>query len=320
MTRNAYYDNAKFILIFLVVLGHLLEPSINKNDITKSIFTFIYIFHMPCFIFTTGYFNKIKSWTETFKDCFKFLIMYIVVQLLFIGFTKLINVNNYSWTLFTPYYIYWYIFSIVLWKFIFKIFCKINLKILFIFSLIIGLAIGLLENIGTQLSLSRVFVFFPFFILGYYYRVNGLNIKNIIKNKLIALGMLIISFIIVVSNIKIIKYSWLYCFSSYSDLKVSQFNGIIDRSFLYVVQFIIMFAVFSLIPTKKECFTTLGANTLSIYLVHGFIVKLILKLGFYNIFNIRKILLIPIITITSIFIIMILKRILINIRKLPILE
>ncbi|GAA0069261.1 acyltransferase family protein [Clostridium sardiniense] len=316
MTRNAYYDNAKFIFIFLVVLGHLLEPSINESNITKSIFIFIYIFHMPCFIFTNGYFTKIKSWKETFKECFKFLIMYIVIQALFIAFTKIINVNSYKWTLFTPYYIYWYIFAIVLWKFIFRLFYKINLKLLFIFSLIIGLAVGLIDTIGTQLSLSRVFVFFPFFILGYYCRINGLNIRNAIKNKFIAINMLLISFIIVASNINVIKYSWLYCYSSYSNLKVSQFNGIIDRSFLYLIQFILLLAVFSLIPAQKERFTTWGTNTLSIYLVHGFIIKFILKLGFYDTFNIEKFLLIPLIAIVSIFAIMISKRILTNTKKL----
>lgn len=316
MTRNEYYDNAKFIFIFLVVLGHLLEPSINESNITKSIFIFIYIFHMPCFIFTTGYFTKIKSWKKTFKECLNFLIMYIVVQVLFISFTKIIHVNNYKLTLFTPYYIYWYIFAMVLWKFIFRIFYKINLKLLFIFSLIIGLAVGLLDNIGTELSLSRVFVFFPFFILGYYYKINRLNIKNIIKNKLIAFNILFIAFIIVANNIKIIKYQWLYCFSSYSDLKVSQFNGMIDRSFIYVIQFILLFAVFSLIPDKKEIFTSWGANTLSIYLVHGFIIKFILKLGFYNTFNIKKILLMPLIGLVSIFAIIISKRILNNTKKL----
>ena len=316
MTRNSYYDNSKCILIFLVVLGHLLEPSINESNFTKSIFIFIYIFHMPCFIFTTGYFSKIKNWKETFKDSFKFLTIYLCVQILFIYFTKLIHIVKYNWTIITSYYVYWYIFAMVVWKIMLKLSEKINIKIIFIFSLIIGLAIGLIDNVGTKFSLSRIFVFFPFFILGYYFRINNLNIKNIIKNRYFSFSILIISFIVILLKSRLIRYSWLYCFSSYHDLNVAQFNGILYRCGIYIIQFILLFSVFSLIPSKKEKFTFIGSHTLSIYLIHGFIVKLILVIGFYKNFNLEKEVFIPIIAIALILIIIFSTSIINSLKKL----
>ena len=54
-TRDAKIDNLKGILIFLVVFGHLLELVITKGH-AKYIYELIYSFHMPFFIFLSGYF------------------------------------------------------------------------------------------------------------------------------------------------------------------------------------------------------------------------------------------------------------------------
>ena len=47
--RDAYFDNLKFILILLVVVGHLIEP-FNGEAAMGAIYQFIYSFHMPLFI------------------------------------------------------------------------------------------------------------------------------------------------------------------------------------------------------------------------------------------------------------------------------
>lgn len=54
-------DNLKFFLIFLVVLGHIFEEVIaagNANWDVKSARFFIYLFHMPLFLFVSGIFSK----------------------------------------------------------------------------------------------------------------------------------------------------------------------------------------------------------------------------------------------------------------------
>ena len=56
--RNFYFDNVRFALIFLVVLGHFLGPLTNKGAFVATISMFIYFFHMPLFIFLVGLFTK----------------------------------------------------------------------------------------------------------------------------------------------------------------------------------------------------------------------------------------------------------------------
>ena len=51
--RNYRIDNIRFILIFLVVFGHLL--GIMTGSKADLLYRFIYSFHMPVFIFITGH-------------------------------------------------------------------------------------------------------------------------------------------------------------------------------------------------------------------------------------------------------------------------
>ena len=53
MNRDLKLDAIKFIMIFLVVLGHL-----GYNDYGLGINRVIYSFHMPVFIFLSGYFTS----------------------------------------------------------------------------------------------------------------------------------------------------------------------------------------------------------------------------------------------------------------------
>ena len=57
--RNYHVDNIKGILIFLVVCGHLLSYLQDMNStFAIGVRTFIYFFHMPGFLFMSGYLAK----------------------------------------------------------------------------------------------------------------------------------------------------------------------------------------------------------------------------------------------------------------------
>ena len=50
--RNIWLDNVKGFLIICVVAGHFLESGIDyHSNMCKSLFLFIYSFHMPLFVF-----------------------------------------------------------------------------------------------------------------------------------------------------------------------------------------------------------------------------------------------------------------------------
>ena len=56
--RDPYFDNAKLLLIFLVIFGHLIQPFVEDYSQIEDLYYLIYTFHMPGFILISGYFSK----------------------------------------------------------------------------------------------------------------------------------------------------------------------------------------------------------------------------------------------------------------------
>lgn len=56
--RDYFFDNAKFLLIMLVVLAHGISQLKSYSRIATMLWYIINTFHMPTFIFISGYFAK----------------------------------------------------------------------------------------------------------------------------------------------------------------------------------------------------------------------------------------------------------------------
>lgn len=62
--RITYLDSLKAILILLVILGHAVQFNTEEYE-TNPLFQFIYSFHMPLFLFISGYLTcrgSFKRW------------------------------------------------------------------------------------------------------------------------------------------------------------------------------------------------------------------------------------------------------------------
>src|SRR6476469_186875 len=56
--RDPFFDNAKFLLIVLVVIGHNWYPLIGQSRAVKAAYMVVYAFHMPAFVLLSGYFSR----------------------------------------------------------------------------------------------------------------------------------------------------------------------------------------------------------------------------------------------------------------------
>lgn len=298
--RDYFYDNAKFILIFLVVLGHCIEPFIGANAILGGIFGFIYMFHMPAFIFISGYFTK-KGFNkrEIIKLILDYFVMFVIVQLLFVAFTKVIGLRQYSFITITPAYIYWYLFAMFAWSMALKIaifiFEYIGFKIEYLIGLsfILGLIVGYLDCISWELSLSRIIVFFPFFVLGYYFRTKGIKINDLIRSKILSVCIMFIGIWAAFTFNNIFNFGLLSCADSYNGIGLDKY-GMLYRIVIYTMQTLMMITFFSLISKEKTYFTSIGCRTLNVYILHGFIIKLMVALSYFESINLLKVFLLPV--------------------------
>ncbi|WP_054754042.1 acyltransferase family protein [Piscibacillus salipiscarius] len=68
MRREAYFDNARLLFIFFVVFGHLIQPMKGNFETADALYQWIYIFHIPAFVFISGFFASGAGSKEYLKN------------------------------------------------------------------------------------------------------------------------------------------------------------------------------------------------------------------------------------------------------------
>lgn len=258
--RTAMYCNLKFLLIFLVIYGHLIESRIWQEQILMIQYRLIYLIHMPLFSFLSGLF--IKTTNDCKKQLSRLVPVYILTQLL-----AAILVGD-SVKPFTPYWHLWYLLSnciwlCLAWGWLALFHGKCGVWIL-LGSALLGCAVGYADFIGRAFSLSRSVVFLPYFWLGL------LCDPKTKWNKFRHFGAcaLATGFIIALCVWNYLPTKFLYHATAYGKIE----NGAILRLTCYFLAALFGFAMLTLIPEQRFWFTKLGADTTPAYLLHAPIV------------------------------------------------
>lgn len=286
--RDYLFDNIKGLLIFLVVLGHLLEYFLFK--VTNSIdimYLGIYLFHMPAFVFVSGYFSKKNNKSRIIEITLIYIVWQMLVSPLAQSIITQTSFLDNQKSLFSPQWTYWYLLSLITWKIITPYFEKI--KYSFTISLILGILIGYssLKSGLSNFSIGRTIAFYPFFILGYYCKKEHIHyFKNKINKYvgllvfigIIFLGLILINYfdayILKESNIKRL----LFLKDPYKKYMTNENIAALYRLLMYGIQFLSIPLLFSFVSAKKNILSNIGQNTLAIYLTHGIVIKLLKKI------------------------------------------
>lgn len=170
--RIALWDNARFLLIVLVVVGHMVSTVRTDSAFTFDLYAYIYLFHMPAMILLSGYFAH----AEVSPKAIKSTLQLIVVWLLWEGIWALIHLGVEDKTpgqkfLVSPAWTLWFLVSLATMRILLPYIAKFRYPLLL--SVVVALASGLLPAIGTEFSASRTLSFMPFFIVGWLARSRG---------------------------------------------------------------------------------------------------------------------------------------------------
>ncbi|HWM39077.1 MAG TPA: acyltransferase family protein, partial [Streptomyces sp.] len=57
-TRDPYLDNAKYLTVVLVAIGHAWAPLTSDSRVASALYYLLYTFHMPAFIVVSGYLSR----------------------------------------------------------------------------------------------------------------------------------------------------------------------------------------------------------------------------------------------------------------------
>jgi fucose 4-O-acetylase-like acetyltransferase len=279
--RNHLLDNAKALLIFLVILGHMVEPFIENIALFRVIYLVIYSFHIPMFAFISGMLSTTNLSRDSLeKNIRHILVPFFVFELLY-ELLHLMGVGHVSsYTLgFEPYWLLWFLLSLFAWKIMLPIVSATRYPVLF--SIGIALVLGYCESIGYFLGISRTATFFPFFVLGYYSTPRFFEKAKKRINKICFIGTIIAAVAIII-RFNSFPHSWLWGSLSYPALGQHEWHAALIRLSLYVFSFCLGVSVISLLPKRELNLTVIGQRSLCIYLWHGFFIKLIIRSAAIN--------------------------------------
>lgn len=247
--RTYFFDNYKALLIILVIIGHFIEPCYENNQLLTGLKWIIFSFHMPAFIFISGYFSKKKSSFEKLVQ--KLVIPYFVYELLYYFLYVCVIHKDTGLYLTRPKFSLWYIMALFFWRLATPYFQKIPGH--FFVAVTAGLMIGL-TNMDNFLSIPRTLFFYPFFLAGYHFKLewfarirqNALKWFNIL-----AASLTVFLSITAVYNIRLTPKIF-YGRYSYADMGTANETGVMVRLACYLLSFLIIFALCCVIPKNRQ--------------------------------------------------------------------
>ncbi|WP_036606732.1 acyltransferase family protein [Oribacterium sp. P6A1] len=180
VNRNLRMDNAKGILIMLVVIGHFLLPLQGRTVVCTNLFYEIYVFHMAAFTFISGLFSRNiyrgkEKKSFNLRQLFKTLWLYVIFEII-VFFSEIPAYGRASaWPdLFHEEGAPWYLLALFVWYLFIPFFTVLKDKVfksgsvIMLFIVILSLGGGYISGVGEFLSIERILAFAPFFYAGHF--------------------------------------------------------------------------------------------------------------------------------------------------------
>ncbi len=279
--RVPLWDNARWIAITLMVVGHAILRLIHESDVAYEVYLFIYAFHVPVFVAVSGYFAKSsppgmrqlhRLLTDIVFPYFLFETIWTLLRWL-LGGNFWLDYASASWTL-------WFLIALAIWRLTLP--ALVLLRYPLLISIVISIGAGYIESIDSTFALSRTLGLLPFFVFGWKLRqwqlTNhwlALGIGAVWRWRAGAVALFAALAVVIVLNIDVLRalkvrrfllYDEAYSVFGYDQLWA---GGI--RLGLMLLAFVLVVAFLLLIPRITTWFTSLGAATMYIYLLHSFL-------------------------------------------------
>lgn len=282
--RNYHFDNVKALLIFLVVFGHLIEP-LRDIRIFSTAYFVIYSFHMPLFVFISGYFSKpsTKGLKRISLLFLKYEIIYALIYVVLFGGSSASSGGTILDTLayaLQPIWVLWFLLSLISWKLLLIAYEKHPIAIGIIIGLIIGF--NFIPFNFRILSLGRTLSFFPYFLLGYLANKHKFDFSRLGQSKTISFYLIAL----------LILFWQLYSTKATSELLYGT-NSLVDQSYSFLALALFKFnsylvaiassiIILRIVPKTENSFTHIGVQTMPIFILHGIFILFLTRINFFE--------------------------------------
>lgn len=271
--RDPYIDNVKGLLIVLVVLGHLLAQTLGSSPGGKTIYTFIYLCHMPAFVMLSGMLSAAELTGRRAASLIRdLLVPYVVFQLLYMTFYTVMD-KPMHWTVngfLSPIYHLWFLPALFIWRMLAPPFAQLRGAV--VVAIVVSLSAGAATVLGRALALDRVSGMLPFFVLGVWLGRGRLAYRPSARVRVAAIAVLVAAAPLAYLVASRLSGLWVYWNRAYQQLGVGVTEGVLIRLGLLGVGLAMTWAIMMLAPRRQTFFTGWGVNSMYPYLLHVFVV------------------------------------------------
>lgn len=278
--RVPFWDNARYVCIVLVVLGHAIQRLIYDSDVALATYLALYAFHMPAFAIISGYFSKSSSPTkrQMARVITDILLPYVIFEALWSLTRWLVegqadpNPSTPSWTL-------WFLLALGFFRIVLPYLALLRWPLLW--AVIVSIGVGYMPNVDSTFSMSRALGLLAFFTLGWWLREHDVVTRfRLLEQRpwwirMLALGVLAAAGWAAWQWLPLWEQidlrHWLFYEDAFADLGGTQWWAGGIRLALMIVAVVLSAAFFALIPRRSYWWTVFGTYTMYVYLLHSFV-------------------------------------------------
>jgi fucose 4-O-acetylase-like acetyltransferase len=278
--RDAYFDNVKFMAIILVVLGHLWGQFYSRDELVWAVYTFVYAFHMPLFVFTTGYFSRgfARSTDKARTLIGQVVAPYVIFILLYRAEVWWINGTGFDLNeAFRPHFLMWFLLALLGWRLSAPIWR--HLRHPFAVAVAVALVAGS-SKVMADSTTARMMTLLPFFVLGLTIRPEWVALLRRPAARWYGGAVLAVGSagaIAAAYGYHRHRYRfdmrWLWWNTGYQEMDVPPLTGMALRAGMILLGLVLVAAFLAVVPRGRTWFTHLGTGTMYVYLLHGLILK-----------------------------------------------
>lgn len=284
--RLCEFDVLKGIAIFLVVIGHLADLGTAEFRLFRCVFSFVYAFHMPLFVFLAGLFdgpNK-RPLSERVPS---YIALYLVLKIGFVAYEWLAG-RPVGFSLLWVGPLPWFMLAMPLWMAIARYSRNAHPALVLALSVGLSLCAGYDPDVNHYLSLSRVIVWAPFYLAGYW-----ISPKRLLvfckegKGRLLVVPALLV--LLVFAGICVLRTDEVYVYREafvgrfpYSYVQIEGYGASERLGYYLFSGLLVASVVLAFIHLPSRFLAWSGKRTLPVYCFHQFLVFALSDCGIYT--------------------------------------
>ncbi len=282
--RIPFWDTTRYVAITLVVVGHAIEKQ-RGSALMEALYITIYAFHMPLFAFVSGRFASAGPGKpgSAGRLINQLVLPYVIFSVIWFVLRSVVE-GDVGFNLVSPFWHLWFLVALAVWRLLLPALASLRHPLAV--SVLVSCVAGYMSGVGgPTFDSGRIFGMLPFFVLGWVLQERGLPEWATAPwwssraPKVLAALLLFGAFLLCYRwadrmnewNVR----AWTQMSGNYDALQVSEWWAGFVRLGLLGIAVVLGASALLLMPRTDGLLARWGANTMYVYLLHGFLLYLL---------------------------------------------